>query len=151
MIKIVKGDILNAREAAICHQVNCQNQMGAGVAKVIYMRWPEVKAKYHEFCSGKRPRDLLGAIQIVELNEFRGSKVVVNIFGQLNCGHDNICYTRYDALDKAFTELNRICAAKSIAFPFGFGCGLAGGDWATVEKIMLNRLTNVDVTIYMKD
>lgn len=152
MIKIVKGDILNAREAAICHQVNCQNQMGAGVAKVLYTRWPEVKTEYHRFCDGKRPRDLLGKIQVVELREFPAwNKVVINIFGQLNCGHDKICYTRYDALATAFDELNRIAASKTVAFPYGFGCGLANGDWTQIEKLMLKHLTNVDVTVYMKD
>lgn len=150
MIKIVRGDLLFAKEAAICHQVNCQNMMGSGVAKAIYTKWPEVKTEYHRFCDGKRPRDLLGKIQIVYINEFSGSKVVINIFGQLNCGHDKTCYTRYDALAIAFDELNEVAAGKSIAFPYGFGCGLAGGDWQQVERLMLERLYNVDVTIYMK-
>lgn len=152
MLKIMEGDILLAHEAAICHQVNCQNVMGAGVAKALYTKWPEIKREYHEFCSGQRPRDLLGKIQIVELSEFpAGNKVVINVFGQLTFGHDKICYTRYDALAKAFEEINRICAFKTIAFPYGFGCGLAGGDWATIEKLMLKYLYNVDVVIYMKE
>lgn len=151
MIKIVKGDLLLAREAAICHQVNCQNMMGAGVAKAIYTKWPEVKSEYHRFCEGKRPRDLLGKAQIVQLHDFpAGNKVVVNIFGQLNCGHDKICYTRYDALATAFDKLNQLAACKTLAFPYGFGCGLANGDWMQVERLMLEHLTNVDVTIYMK-
>lgn len=151
MIKIVKGDLLNAREAAICHQVNCQNMMGSGVAKAIYTKWPEVKSEYHKFCAGKRPRDLLGNAQIVFLHDFpTGNKVVINIFGQLNCGHDKICYTRYDALADAFDKLNTLAAGKTLAFPYGFGCGLAGGDWKEVERLMLEHLNNVDVTIYMK-
>lgn len=151
MLKIVKGDLLLAREAAICHQVNCKNTMGAGVAKALYTKWPEVKREYHAFCDGKRPRDLLGKIQIVELAEFpAGNKVVINVFGQLNCGHDGICYTRYDALAQAFDELNKVCAFKTVAFPFGFGCGLAGGDWATIEKLMLEHLYNTEVTVYWK-
>ena len=151
MIEIIKGDLLCARGAAICHQVNCQNIMGAGVAKAIYTKWPEVKSAYHQFCEGKKPRDLLGKIQIVELDEFpAANKVVINIFGQLKYGHDKICYTRYDALETAFDELNRIAAFKPIAFPYGFGCGLAGGDWQRVEKLMLEHLYNVDVKIYMK-
>ena len=152
MLKIMKGDLLNAKDAAICHQVNCQNMMGAGVAKAIYTKWPEVKTEYHKFCDGKRPRDLLGKAQIVFLHDFpAGNKVVINIFGQLNCGHDMICYTRYDALTDAFDKLNILAAGKTLAFPYGFGCGLAGGDWQQVEKLMLEHLCNVDVTIYMKE
>lgn len=152
MIKIVKGDLLNAREAAICHQVNCQNMMGAGIAKAIYTKWPEVKSEYHRFCDGQRPQNLLGKVQIVELNEFpAGNKVVLNIFGQLNCGRDRICYTQYDALAAAFDMINNhVAAFKTVAFPYGFGCGLAGGDWQQVEKLMLEHLYNVDVTVYMK-
>lgn len=150
MIKLVKGDILRAREAAICHQVNCRNLMDSGVARDLYTKWPEVKASYHSFCDGKRPRDLLGKIQIVKLGEFpAGNHVVVNIFGQLDCGHDIKCYTRYDALEKAFDELNRVAVTKSLAFPYGFGCGFAGGDWARIERLMVEHLKNVDVTIYM--
>lgn len=33
MLRIVKGDLLLAREAAICHQVNRKNMMEAGVAE----------------------------------------------------------------------------------------------------------------------
>lgn len=151
MLKIIKGDLLNAREAAICHQVNCQNMMGAGVAKALYTKWPEVKTAYHEFCDGKRPRDLLGKAQFVFLHDFPArNKVVINIFGQLNCGHDKICYTRYDALADAFDKLNTLAVWKTLAFPYGFGCGLAGGDWTEVERLMLEHLYNVDVTIYMR-
>lgn len=153
MLKIVEGDIIfSDGVAAICHQVNCQSVMGSGVAKAIYQKWPEVKQKYHEFCSGQRPEDLLGKIQVVDLlSEFPArNKVVINVFGQLTYGRRKICYTDYDALAKAFDEINKICAFKTIAFPYGFGCGLAGGDWVTVEKLMLEHLYNVDVVIYMK-
>ncbi len=35
MVKIVKGNILNATEDIICQQVNCMGIMGAGLAKQI--------------------------------------------------------------------------------------------------------------------
>lgn len=54
-------------------------------------------------------------------------------------------------LEKPFDEINRICASKSVAFPYGFGCGLADGDWATVERLMVHRLWNCDVKIYLKE
>lgn len=151
MLKIVRGDLLLSHEAVICHQVNCQSLMGSGVAKAIYTKWPEVKTEYHKFCEGKRPRDLLGKVQIVQLHDYpRGNRVVANIFGQLNCGHDKLCYTRYDALADAFDKLNALAATKTLAFPYGFGCGLAGGDWTQVERLMLEHLSDTEVTIYMK-
>lgn len=151
MFQILKGDILNAKAAFICHQVNCMNAMGAGVAKAIYTKYPEVKAMYHEFCStANNPMELLGRIQIVPLHKV--DIAVINIFGQLNYGRcKGKTFTDYNALKKAFIEINKKCTGKSIAFPYGFGCGLAGGDWITVEKLMLNYLYNCDVKIYMKD
>ena len=43
MLQIIKGDLLEADVFAICHQVNCQNVMGAGLAKAIATKWPKVK------------------------------------------------------------------------------------------------------------
>ena len=38
----------------------------------------------------------------------------------------------------------------SIAIPYGIGCGLAGGNWLTVKRILSEVFadSNVDVTIY---
>lgn len=33
MIKTIEGNILDAEEDIICHQVNCKGVMGAGLAK----------------------------------------------------------------------------------------------------------------------
>lgn len=38
MIKTVIGDIRNTNAKYICHQVNCQNVMGAGVEKALYQK-----------------------------------------------------------------------------------------------------------------
>ena len=68
MFEVVMGDILCATTGYICHQVNCRNVMGSGVAKSIYTKYPEVKSEYHRFCSlAKSPYDLLGQAQIVPI------------------------------------------------------------------------------------
>ena len=46
MIKTVNGNILEATEDIICHQVNCQGVMGSGLAKQIRSKWPSVFADY---------------------------------------------------------------------------------------------------------
>ncbi len=150
MFQVIKGDLLYANAAAICHQVNCRSAMGSGVAKAIYTKWPEVKTEYHKFCERfPNPKDLLGKIQVIPVNG--GLQVVINIFGQLNYGRSKgTIYTNYDALVIAFTEINRIYKHKSIAFPYRFGCGLAGGDWCTVESLMIDCLGECDVQVYMR-
>lgn len=60
---IITGDLLNITSGVIAHQVNCQNKMGAGVAKALYQRYPAVKSSYHAFCqqmlaNGGKPADL---------------------------------------------------------------------------------------------
>lgn len=151
MLEIINGDILGSNVDYICHQVNCMNVMGAGIAKVIYTRFPEVKLEYHELCRQVNSAyDLLGRVQIV--SPLDTSVKIINIFGQLNYGRSiGHLYTRYDALEKAFLKINQICAGKRIAFPYGFGCGLAGGNWETVERLMIKYLTNCHVKVYIKD
>ena len=136
---------------AVCHQVNCRNAMGAGIAKVIADKWPVVKAQYHQLCEKQKdPKKLLGTIQPVKISNGNGMpKYVVNIFGQDAYGRDGI-YTDYAALTRAFKELNKQFAGKTVAFPYGFGCGLAGGDWQDVEKMMVHLLTSCHVQIYLK-
>lgn len=147
MVKEVMGNLLDASEDVICHQVNCQNAMGAGVAKVLYTRWPEVKRSYHRFCgSFKSSENLLGQVQFVDVTPY---KQVANIFGQFECGRDKSrVYTDYSALTTAFNQLRFACAGKSLAFPYGFGCGLANGDWNIVRRMLDVYFSNMDVTIY---
>lgn len=148
MFTIVNNDLLNVSADAICHQVNCSNAMGSGVAKAIYTKYPEVKTEYHKLCSRRNAQELLGTVQVVK--PLRSNIEVVNIFGQHFYGRHG-CYTNYDALEKAFREINQIYTGKTIAFPYGFGCGLAGGDWMTVEKLMLKCLQNCSVIICFKE
>ena len=49
MIKIFDGDILNASEYILAHQVNCMGIMGSGIAKQIKDKYPEVFEQYRKF------------------------------------------------------------------------------------------------------
>ena len=68
----------------------------------------------------------------------------MNIFGQDFYGRDKQ-YTDYNALFKGFVDsitdyrdINKFnCDVQiPIAIPYNIGCGLAGGDWNIVEKIL---------------
>ena len=147
MILTLNGDLLNADADVICQQVNCRNVMGAGLAKAIYTRWPIVKELYHEYCDQiGDPFALLGAVQIIRSPGLPFD--VANIFGQLNYGRQKLCYTSYDALRAAFSEIAHRYKGKTVAFPYGFGCGLAGGDWDMVLSIIGQSLNDCTVVIY---
>ena len=117
---IVKGDYL-----IFCHQVNCQGVMGSGVAKQIRSKYPEV---YREFKQIKEP--ILGFILPVFTKDGR---ICINMFAQDGYVKDKR-YTDYDAFKECLEHISffmniRSKNKPSIAFPYGIGCGLAGGDW----------------------
>ena len=156
MIRIVNGDLLEAKEKIICHQVNCQNAMGSGVAKAIYSIYPEVKEEYHKRCEQMHKYGLLGTIQLVPIKSSEKHKTVINIFGQYDYGRQKKRYTDYHALKHAFTLINDMVESgtlleSELAFPHCFGCGLAGGDWAVVEALLLKCMPSVTITVYKKD
>lgn len=145
MIKEINGDILNSSADIIVQQVNCRNVMGAGLAKAIYHKWPNVKSEYHKFCMQYEPGDLLGKVLYVDVTS---NQIVANVFGQLDYGRKNFVYTNYSALDYAFEEMSKKYSDKSFAFPYGFGCGLANGDWKIVYNMICRYFKHIDTTIY---
>jgi len=151
MIKIVQGDLLSANADVICQQVNCQGVMGAGLAKEIYTKWPCVKRMYQSFCKAVGdPYMLLGMVYVIQIPDV--PFIIANVFGQLNYGRQRVCYTSYDALRTAFTKIhNTYPTDKIVAFPYGFGCGLAGGDWKTVLNIIDECFVGRMVLVYKKE
>lgn len=145
--------------------------MGAGLAKQIADMYPEVKDGYIAHSSIHKPDELLGTCFLSEtfegLNDWRGPKYIANLYGQLNIG-TNKQQTDYKALQKAiqdfYKQLSEIIPQKNgynlseslrIAFPKNMGCGLAGGNWDIVEKIIIKESSfaayyyNMNLDIYI--
>lgn len=133
MVKKFNGNILDSGADIICHQVNCQGVMGAGLAKQIRQRWPQAYEDYIKFCGHSSPYDKLGEVRLTEVTL---GKYIAHIFAQLNYGRRNLCYTDYDALNCGFEYLAKFQhdTGVRVAFPYGIGCGLAGGDWNVVKS-----------------
>lgn len=136
-MKIIYKSILDIDFGLICHACNCQNKFGKGLAYNIRNRYPIV---YHEFLKFgslyKLPKDRLGKIQEVSINK---NLSVINIFSQLYYGDSKLTgidYNNYSEMRKCFIELNKIRNDRSIYFPYGFGCGLAGGEWDKVSGMI---------------
>ena len=84
MVVFEHSDLLNVKDGIICHQVNCADVMGSGVAKQIIQKWPRVKDDYHDYIDmfmGKE--DLLCKVHysLVDTN-----LMVCNMFSQRNYG-----------------------------------------------------------------
>jgi len=146
MIKIVDGDILQASEKLVVHQVNCMGVMGGGIALQIRKQFPKVYSEYKRLCSHTEPNQLLGTIQCVEDNLDR---VFINLFGQLDYGR-NKQYTDYVALKRGLVNVCNIAKQYNVpvAIPFNIGCGLAGGGWDVVYKMIEEVFGDYDVTLY---
>lgn len=84
-------DITEITKGVIMHQVNCQNVMGAGVAKALYTKHPQVKARFHQLATQpgyNTPEKRFGVAQPVKINE---QLIIVNSFSQLCYGREKRC------------------------------------------------------------
>lgn len=133
MLQYKNGDILEAEEKIICHQTNCLGIMGAGLALQIARKYPEVDKKYRNFCIEYGEWNFLGQTQLVNTYD---DKIIANCFGQKRPGFGK--QTDYKALKTCLKAVEEFANQNnfSVAIPYKIGCGLAGGDWNIVEKII---------------
>lgn len=147
MIRIVYGNLLDAKEDIICHQVNARGVMGSGVAKAIRDKWPNVYKNYKEYCYNHGAIYLMGTCLLVPINE--GDQAVVNMFAQYDYGRDDRRFTSYDAFYECLEYIKQTVHRQcSVAFPYGIGCGLGGGNWDVIYAMICDVLGDWDVVIY---
>lgn len=153
MIKIVRGDLLQAKENLIGHQVNCIGAMNSGLAKSVREAHPHVFTQYRELVTKHNGvedlrKDLLGKVQAIKFAE---NQWIANIFGQYTYGRDKtIQYTDTEALFTAFKILRQNAESRelSVALPYMIGCYRGGADWKEVEDLLLTAFDGYEVTLY---
>jgi len=161
LLKELKGDILLINKGIICHQVNCFGIMGAGIAKQIKEKFPEVFNDYHDFCNrilnqyGSR-YELLGMFRISSIYKsgvYNESLHIANIFGQggIRCKRQE---TKYDAVNESLNGLKNLLISKGykskIFFPKLMGCGLGGGNWDIYYEIIKSHFPDGIIINYEK-
>ena len=69
MISVVEGNVVDAKEDIIAHQVwvNCKGVMGSGVAKELRNKYPSIFHSYKKYCDSMGS-GLLGKIQMLLMN-----------------------------------------------------------------------------------
>lgn len=151
MIIYKKGDLLEAPEDIIAHGCNAVGGFGSGVAGQIAKKYPEAKYSYkneHEYGSLQ-----LGYIDVVTIREnLKVQKRIINCVTQQEYLPRGICHANYDAINECMLKVKRYAKAMgnlSIAIP-KIGCGLAGGDWQIVEKILEVVFYDYNITVYEK-
>jgi len=122
MIKTIKQDILKTRCKLIAHQCNCKSDTAAGLARLIFEKWPESNVYKND------EERKLGQVYPTDTDD---GKTILNIMGQTYPGKPKE-YDSEDDREHAFADaLSRINMRymSNIAFPFGIGSGMAGGNW----------------------
>lgn len=146
MITHKKGNLLNAKEKVIAHQVNCFGA-AAGLAGAIFRKWPTAERDYQQLIKRCQPKALLGMSQLT--GEQRDGHIICNLFGQFHPGADY----NPQRLEQALTMLGNCARIMnwSVALPYRLSCGIAGGDWDEVLQIIERTMDGVDCVIYQKE
>lgn len=163
MYKIIKGDIIELAKSSefdvVVHGVNCFCTMGAGLAPQMDKAFgcsnfekenPKYRGDFNklgtlDFVELYQEREDLGSrwVRYPDEEEFITGKklIVVNAYTQFKPGAN----LKYSALILCLQKLNYIFAGKHILLP-KIGCGIAGGDWETVESFIKQTMKNCNVT-----
>lgn len=146
MVTVVKGNLLNASEKIIAHQVNCQKKMNSGVAKAIREKWPIVFEKY------QKAESQLGFVDFILIDNHYN--YVANMYAQDNYGYDGKQYTNYDAFRQCCKTIVEFCRNMTmikkytVAMPYKIASDRGGADWDKIMDILLEEFTDIDLTLY---
>jgi O-acetyl-ADP-ribose deacetylase (regulator of RNase III) len=132
-MNVLNQNLLSVKKGIIAHQVNCQGKMGAGLAKQLRAKYPQV---YHQYINSFKTGKLqLGTVQLVPINQ---DLYVANLAGQNGYGTQHQ-QTDYHALTQCLIQLQNLSQKLELIpyLPYKIGCGLAGGDWQIVSSLII--------------
>ena len=146
MITIKTGDLLDATEKIIAHQVNCCGAAG-GLAAAMFDKYQDAENDYHQLVKRVSASHLLGIAQLT--GQQKDGHIIANLFGQLRPGEDY----RPEALRTALMNLASMAKSldASVALPYKLSCGICGGDWTEVQQIIEETMDGVDCAIYQRE
>lgn len=126
-VTILCGDLLTCGKQYIAHQVNCTHRgEAAGLAKAVFSAYP-----YADCYTEDTKATTLGGVQWFSATIHKQG--IINMFAQYNKGKPGARQdTELQRRSWFQSCLNRIAASPEVtevAFPYGIGCGLAGGSW----------------------
>jgi O-acetyl-ADP-ribose deacetylase (regulator of RNase III) len=135
-MKTIEKDICegfkNKEVDVIAHCCNCFCTMGSGVAKAIRASFPVVYEA--DLQTRKGDREKLGTYSVAKVDD----RYIVNLYAQFTYGR-NTRELYYDAMISCLEKLKSFMLRhdfKSVGFPKGMGCILAGGDWRIVDAMV---------------
>lgn len=141
-----------AENRLIVHCCNTLGAWGAGFVVPLGRRYPKAKERYKKFIEENKGISMLGEVNEVKVAD---NIYVENLIGQsfLYKKANGEIPCNYIAIEHGFLKIMENWSNKgkySIHMP-RIGCGLAGGDWKTIENIIQRTfvgIANVDVYVY---
>lgn len=151
-IKYIKGDAtapIAAGNKIIVHICNDIGAWGKGFVMAISKRWKEPAQQYKDWY--KSQDDFaLGKVQFIQVED---EIWIANLIGQHKIYKDKEGNPpiRYDAVKTGLEKVADYAIQQnaSIHMP-RIGCGLAGGNWEEIERLIVDCLCkkNIQVTVY---
>lgn len=149
----IKGNLIDlALEGhfdVIVHGANCLNTMGAGIAKEVREKIPDMWRADQNTRKGDIMKLGCYSWAHIEINH-KGWFTGINAYTQYRYGSNHEDGDEkpvdYDAITMVMRKINHNFKGKSIGIPL-IGAGLAGGDWNKIKKIIETELKDMDVTI----
>lgn len=150
MINYVVGDatepIGESDVKIIAHVCNDQYRWGRGFVLSVSKKWPIARTHY------LREKPKIGHVQYVFSfqKDFTKTMIIANMVAQRGIrSKQNTIPLDYEMLDNCLNSLG--CRARFYRAPVHMpriGCGLAGGDWGRVEKLIERNLKYLSVYVY---
>lgn len=134
----------------ICHICNDIGAWGAGFVLAVSKRWKKPKEEYRNWYKSKT-NFVLGNNQYVKVED---DIVIANMIGQRGIRNpfNGVPPIRYDAVEKCLEKLAIACEKKNATVHMPrIGCGLAGGTWDEIEKIINRTLIAHNVNVFVYD
>ena len=124
----------------IAHGCNCQRMMGAGIAREVKKRIPEMweADKKDKRFSISKLGCTTSALVVRDGHTFLG----YNIYSQYAGGRN----LDVEALTLGLRKIAMMHQGQSIGLPM-IGCGIAGGNWNEIKEIIRKELKGMEVTI----
>ena len=146
MIRYITGSVLEPQgtgEKFIVHVCNDAGGWGKGFTGALSHKWPQPEALYRE------RKKILGTISWIQVET---NITVVNMMAQHRYSSPFRPAIRYRALEDCLINTRDLAKWKdaSIHMP-RIGCGLGGGTWKKVEKIIQAVFRGHSIPVFVYD
>jgi hypothetical protein len=126
-MNIKSGNLLYSSDDFIIHQTNCVTKTSKGLCKDLFTLYPYANV----YLQGKRSPG-----SIIIKGNGTSERYIIALFGQYNVGKfSDSKKSRLEWFKNGLDLVSKqVPKGSSIGFPFGIGCGLAGGNWYDYSK-----------------